>query len=134
MMDREAEATTGLQGNIALVDNFLQHCEDRELEHAQNYQASDIRIQFPGGVEHGSLDSLFGSASSDYTWVRKRRNRYFEGKSGNDDTVVSIGILYGIDNEGQPFDDVRYIDFFVLREGLIVEQLVWNDLAKNGIG
>ena len=133
-MDTETQATTGLQGNSALVDSFLQHCEDREIEQAQKYQASDIRIQFPGGVEHSSLDSIFRSASSDYKWVRKRRTRYFEGRSGDDDTVVSMGFLYGIDHEDQPFDNVRYIDVFVIRAGLIIEQLVWNDLAKDGIG
>lgn len=123
-----------LTGNSALVDTFLQLCEDREIERAREYLAPEIRIEFPGRVEHRSLESLFGAAKFDYQWVRKRRTRFFEGTSGNDHVVVSMGVLYGVDTHGKSFDGIRYVDNFVIRDGLIHEQLVWNDLAKEGIG
>lgn len=121
-------------GNAALVDAYLQLCEDREIDKASAFLDPEIRIEFPGNRVHRSLHELFSAAVSDYTWVRKRRTRYFEGVSGNDAVVVSMGGLYGVDLEGHPFDNVRYIDTFVIRDGLIREQLVWNDLAKEGIG
>lgn len=122
------------RGDAALVDAYLQLCEDREIDKASEFLDSEIRIEFPGNRVHRSLKELFSTAVSDYAWVRKRRTRYFEGASGDDSIVVSMGALYGVDLDGQPFDNVRYIDTFVIRNGLIREQLVWNDLATHGIG
>jgi hypothetical protein len=34
--------------------------------------------------------------------------------------------------DGSPFDGVRFIDRFALNDGLIVSQMVWNDLAEVG--
>lgn len=120
--------------NIAVVDGYLQLCEDREGEKASRVLHPEIRMEFPGGVVYRSLSDLFSASSSDYQWVRKRRTRYFEGKSSEGDIVVSMGMLYGVDLDGNPFDNIRYVDTFVLENSLIKEQLVWNDLAKSGIG
>jgi len=34
--------------------------------------------------------------------------------------------------DGVEFDDVCFIDWFVVRNGLIVDQVVWNDLFECG--
>jgi len=49
-----------------------------------------------------------------------------------------LGTLYGEWSDGTPFEGNRYIDRFVVRDGLIVSQDVWNDsadrlLIKNGL-
>ena len=63
--------------------------------------------------------------------MRKHRDRYLVGTEG-DPTVVSLGRLYGERLDGTAFDDIRYADVFVLRNGLIVEQHVYNDLSESG--
>ena len=63
----------------------------------------------------------------------------FETVAGEDETIVySLGTLYGEWPDGTPFEGNRYIDRFVVRDGLIVSQDVWNDsaerlLIKNGL-
>ncbi|MBA0050211.1 hypothetical protein E0L36_04645 [Streptomyces sp. AJS327] len=118
------------------VDRYLQLCEDRELNAATRLLAPEARLVFPGGRCYASLrDMAAGEGGGRYRWVRKRRERYFEGRTSDGlATVTSLGSLYGEDAWGTPFDGVRYVDVFVLRQGLIAEQHVCNDLAESGIG
>jgi hypothetical protein len=53
-----------------------------------------------------------------------------EGQTG---IVYVIGTLYGVNRQGVSFSNVRFIDRFVLRNGLIYQQDVWNDLAESGV-
>ncbi|MEO3854292.1 nuclear transport factor 2 family protein [Acrocarpospora sp. B8E8] len=118
----------------ALVDRYLQLCEDRDLAAASAFLAPGARLNFPGGRSHPSLAAMAAAASGAYRWVRKRRDRYFEAAGdGADQVVISLGTLYGEDLAGEPFSGVRYADVFVLRDGLIVEQNVFNDLPEAGI-
>lgn len=118
----------------ALVDRYLRLCEDRELDEASALLAPGARLVFPGNRVHSSLPEMAAASTMRYRWVRKERERYFEGVAGGGlATVTSLGTLYGEDLAGRPFSDVRYVDVFVLRDGLIVEQHVYNDLALAGI-
>jgi ketosteroid isomerase-like protein len=47
--------------------------------------------------------------------------------------VVSIGTLSGVDRESEPFEGVRYVDVYEVREGRITRLDVWNDLAVDGV-
>jgi ketosteroid isomerase-like protein len=113
---------------VRIVDDYLQLCEDGQLEQASRYLAPDARLVFPGGRSFGSLAEM--AAARRYRWARKRRDRYFVATAGEVTAVTSVGHLYGEDAAGIPFDSVRYADVFVLRAGLIVEQHVYNDLAE----
>ena len=115
-----------------LVDTYLQHCEDRELDAASQLLADGARLQFPGGATYSSLQEMV-EAPKAYTWVRKHRDRYVVSIEDDRTTVVSIGRLYGERLDGDPFEDIRYVDVFGLRENRIVEQLVWNDLPEAGL-
>lgn len=121
----------------ALVDRYLRLCEDRELDRAGAFLAPGARLVFPGNRVHASLPEMVAASTGRYRWVRKERERYFEGVEstgeGDQRTVTSLGTLYGEDLAGRPFTGVRYVDVFVLRDGLIVEQHVYNDLALAGI-
>jgi hypothetical protein len=117
-----------------VVDAYLQLCEDRELEAASRYLAPGVRLEFPGGEAYGSLAEMAASSGGKYRWVRKHRDRFAVGALDGRTTVTSIGTLYGERLDGRPFEGVRYVDVFVLDDdGLITEQLVWNDLAIAGI-
>jgi hypothetical protein len=44
--------------------------------------------------------------------------------------VYNIGTLYGEWPDGTEFSGNRYVDRYVLRDGLIVRMEVWNDSAE----
>jgi len=115
-----------------LVDSYLQHCEDRELDEAERYLDPEVRLEFPGGASYPSLRAMV-EAPKAYTWVRKHRDRYAVSVEGELTTVVSVGRLYGERLDGRAFEDIRYVDVFTLRHDRIVEQLVWNDLPEAGV-
>lgn len=114
--------------NVKLVDQYLQFAEDRNLAEASKLLADDVVMEFPGGVTFGSLEEMVQGAKSKYEWVKKKRTHYYEGKEEGGEIVVSIGTLYGVWRDGREFEGIRYIDFFIIRAGLIQKQRVWNDL------
>jgi hypothetical protein len=117
-----------------LVDTYLQLCEDRDLETAARHLAPGVRLEFPGGEVFGTLAELVAASGGKYRWVRKRRTRFAVGEIEGQTTVTSIGTLYGEALDGSPFEGIRYVDFFVVgADGLIHEQLVWNDLVVAGV-
>ncbi|MBT3078059.1 nuclear transport factor 2 family protein [Streptomyces bacillaris] len=125
---------TGQLSPAGTVDRYLQLCEDRELDRAQRLLAPSPRIVFPTGAVYGSLPEMVADQRGRYRWVRKHRTRFHTG-TGPDGlvTVTSLGTLYGVDLRDRPFEGVRYVDVFVLRDGLIAEQHVFNDLSDCGI-
>ncbi|MGB1877264.1 MAG: hypothetical protein ACPHGY_10195, partial [Rhodospirillaceae bacterium] len=52
-----------------------------------------------------------------------------EFQDGDETVVYSTGMLNGEALDGSAISEVRYIDRFVFRDGLMVDQQVWNDLA-----
>jgi hypothetical protein len=50
---------------------------------------------------------------------------------GSDETIVyQIGTLYGEWPDGTPFEGNRYVDRYVVRDGMIHQMDVWNDSAE----
>lgn len=129
---------TNVESARNMIDRFLQLCEDRQLDEASTYLAADVDIVFPGDRRYATLHDMAAASKGRYAWVRKNRTRYFVADHTNADgdheqVVTSIGTLFGEKNDGTAFTDVRYVDIFTIRNGLIVRQEVWNDLAENGI-
>lgn len=119
---------------IALVDRYLQHCEDRELSAASAmWGKRAVRIEFPGPVVFSSLEELVAGVRGQYAWVRKHRDEYAAAVNDAAITVTSIGRLYGENMDGVAFDDVRYVDVFTVVDGEICAQRVWNDLLISGV-
>jgi hypothetical protein len=117
----------------ALVDKFLQLNEDRKIEEVQAMLAPGCKIEFPGGKRFKTQVEMIENAKTRYLWVKKNRERYFVGANENQTTVTSIGTLYGENLAGVPFEGIRYIDVFVIENGLITEQMVWNDFCESGV-
>jgi len=105
---------------------------------AAKYVGPNFSLTFPGGrhYDHPSGASAFNKHR--YKVVKKRMD-IFDVVPGEDQTIVySIGTLYGEWPDGTPFEGNRYIDRFIVRDGLIVQQEVWNEsaerlLAKNNL-
>lgn len=111
---------------------FLRVMEERDLGSARSMLASDVVMTFPG-ASYRSLDEMVGSARGRYQWVKKRVQRT-ESYGSDDGAVVFVsGTLYGVNLDGVPFEDVRFIDRFEVVGGLIARQEVWNDLAESGV-
>jgi hypothetical protein len=117
----------------AIVDKFLQLGEDRKIDEMESMMAPDSKIEFPGGKCFSTQAEMVESAKGRYSWVRKHRDRYFVGEDGDQTTVTSIGTLYGENLAGVAFEGIRYVDVFVIKNGLITEQMVWNDFCESGV-
>jgi hypothetical protein len=117
----------------ALIDKFLQLNEDRKLDEVEAMIAPGCKIEFPGGIRFANMNEMVANAKTRYSWVKKHRDRYFVGVNGNQHTVTSIGTLYGVNLAGEEFEGIRYVDVFVIEDGLITEQMVWNDFCESGV-
>ena len=122
---------TAAKDSIDVVEAFLVAIGSGRLDNAQARLAGDAELVFPGGRRFGSLTELAAGSQSRYRWVDKRRDLYEATEDGG--LVWSTGRLFGENRHGVHFDGVRYVDRFRLRDGLIVEQWVWNDLAETGV-
>lgn len=122
------------QAVIALVTGYLDACERRDLEAAATALAPDARLTFPGGRVFTDLPAMVADASQRYRVVRKHAARTFASAEEEGAwTVVQSGALSGEGLDGRPFSGIRYLDVFRVRDGLIVEQQVYNDFAEAGI-
>jgi hypothetical protein len=105
---------------------------------AAKFVGAEFSLTFTGGRKFDSPTGATGFNARRYKWVKKKMDR-FETVPGETETIVySLGTLYGEWPDGTPFEGNRYVDRFVVRNGLIVAQDVWNDsaerlLTKNGI-
>jgi hypothetical protein len=71
--------------------------------------------------------------ASRYKWVKKaieRTETVARAPEATEDVVYSLGTLYGEWPDGTPFEGNRYVDRYVVRDGLITHMDVWNDSAE----
>ena len=115
---------------MEIVRTYLRLVEERHLDEAGRYLAPEAEIIFPGGRRFDDLDAQVAAAAGRYRSIRK----VFEGfdviGTGESIVVYAFGELEGEDMAGRRFAGVRFIDRFEMREGLITNHRVWNDLAE----
>ena len=112
-----------------LVWDFLTLFAQQRYVDANAYLAPGARMLFPGGHAFFDCTALPRRSSGIYRWVKKRLERIDECASDEGVIVYNYGTLRGEWLDGEPFDGVRYIDRFVVRDGRITDQQVWNDLC-----
>jgi hypothetical protein len=118
----------------ALVKKFLTAMEDRDLETANTIIAPDAKIVFPGGKVFDNQEEMVTAARGRYQRIKKEFAQIDTAVLPQGGVVVYVmGTLYGLNNFGVNFAGVRYIDRFVVEDGLIVSQEVWNDLSEPGV-
>ena len=115
-----------------IVDEFLRLVMIPDPAAAKRYTSPDLQITFTGGrkMRDPAETSAFNAAR--YRWVKKRIERTETVLGGTDaETVVySLGTLYGEWPDGASFEGNRYVDRYVVSNGLIVKMDVWNDSAE----
>lgn len=112
------------------VRAYLAAMEAREIDKARGYLAPGFFMIFPGNHRFTELEELIAWAKPRYQWVAKRYERYDEAPGDEDTAVYCYGTLYGEWPDGTPFEGIRFIDRFTVRNGKIVDQRVWNDMAE----
>ena len=103
---------------------------------ASRYTAPDMKITFTGKRAMREPADCTKFNASRYKWVKKSIVRTDvvipsaqEAELG-ETVVYSIGTLYGEWPDGQPFEGNRYVDRYVVKNGLITHMDVWNDSAE----
>jgi hypothetical protein len=120
--------------DVRRVLDYLRHTEAGRLDEARAYLSADVRHTFPGGREFADLGEWFTYFRSRMKRIRKRDHQVDVCPVRTGDLVIYVhGFLEGETVLGETFDDVRFIDRFVVRKGKIVDQQVWNDLAERGV-
>lgn len=113
----------------SLVRTFLAAMEARDLERASRLLADDFVMRFPGSAPMTRLAELVEWAGDRYRFVGKRIHAFDSCDKADHTVVVCHGELHGEWPDGTPFDGVRFIDRFEVRNGKLLRQEVWNDLA-----
>ena len=113
------------------VRSFLSAMEARDLATARSFLAADFRMLFPGGAAFSALEELVAWGKTRYRFVRKSYEAFDEcfGEAGL--TVYCFGTLSGEWLDGKPFENIRFIDRFMVENGKLIDQKVWNDLAES---
>lgn len=118
---------------IEIVTRYLEAATARRLDEARAYLAGGAEFIFPDG-RFRNLEEMAASASRRYRWVKKTCESWDVAERDDGAIVVfSTGTLCGENLHGVPFEGIRYIDRFVIRDGKIMSQQVWNDLDASGV-
>lgn len=114
------------------VEEFFDRMDDHTArETVGELFAEDAVITVPGGRFEGpdAPAEFLAFLEPRYERADKEFDRWIE--SGSE--VVSIGTLYGVDDDGDEFEGVRYVDVYEVADGEIQRLDVWNDLAVEGV-
>ena len=116
----------------SVVAAYLERSMVPDPQGAAAFVAPDLQITFTGGRKFSPPSEPTGFNAKRYAWVKKRPGRMDAAidPTTGDVHVYNTGHLFGAWRDGTVFDGNRYIDTFVVRDGLIVETQVWNDSAE----
>lgn len=128
------ENYTELTDAISLVDEYLKTSEAEGMASVAHLLAEDVLIIWPGGRKTEGKAAALAAAPSRYRSLHKNRDHYAAARISNGTIeVTGRGRLYGETKAGVRFEDIRYVDVFVIDRGQIHEQHVWSDVAISGI-
>ena len=119
-----------------IVNEFLRLIMIPDPASASRFTASEMQIVFTGKRPMRAPAECTQFNQARYKWVKKRIERTEtvqtdEQTASTEGVVVySLGTLYGEWPDGTPFEGNRYVDRYVVRDGLITHMDVWNDSAE----
>lgn len=113
-----------------VVRSFLGAMEARDLEAARSYLGDGFQMTFPGDARFARLEELVGWAKQRYRRVAKDYEGFDTAPGADGVVVYCFGTLSGEWLDGMAFSGIRFIDRFLVRDGRIVDQRVWNDMGE----
>lgn len=114
-----------------LVRDFLAAMARRDLAAARRFLDPDFTMTFPGDHRFTTLEELVAWAGERYRSVDKSYDGFDVAPDRDGVVVYCFGTLNGLWLDGSAFSGIRFIDRFVVRNGGLVEQRVWNDLGEH---
>ena len=116
----------------AVVDEYLRLLMIPDPDAARRLAAPDLQIRFTGGRAMREPSECAAFNASRYAWVKKRveATEVMSGATDAHAIVYSRGTLHGAWLDGTPFEGNRYVDRYVVKNGLIAQMDVWNDSAE----
>jgi ketosteroid isomerase-like protein len=116
----------------AIIDAYLALLMKPDPEGARRYVSPALRIRFTGGRVMRDPAECTAFNASRYAWVKKRfeATEVVAGATPDCAVVYNRGTLHGEWRDGTPFEGNRYVDRYVVKDGLITEMDVWNDSAE----
>lgn len=113
-----------------IVRRFLALVSAFDLDGGRTLIAPGARMVFPGGASSTDFADMLARLKSRYRRCDKTFERFDVIEQATGDTIVyCYGTLEGEWADGTPYSGIRYIDRFVIRDGRITDQKVWNDTA-----
>ena len=115
-----------------IVEEFFDRMgDDERRDTVGELFADDAVIVLPGAQFEGpeAAEEFLAFLAPRYEWADKEFDRWITTEKH----VVSIGTLYGVDNDGEEFSDVRYADIYDIEDGEIQRLDIYNDLAVDGV-
>lgn len=109
-----------------VVRQYLEAMERRDLAAARSLLAPGFFMVFPGNRRFDSLEQLVEWARGRYRSARKTCERFDAMR----EAVYCHGTLHGELLDGTPYSGIRFIDRFTVRDGRLIDQQVWNDMAE----
>lgn len=119
-----------MKTNYDLIDHFLGHLGNRDLQAASAMLSPQFQLTVSGGHEFRKLEEFAAFSKGRNGPTVKHRERYEGFESDGTAVVYSLGYMSGSWLDGTEFDRVRYVDRFELRNGLIEKMDVWSDMAE----
>ena len=119
-----------------VVNEFLRLIMIPDPLAASRFADSSMKIIFTGKRTMREPADCTKFNALRYKWVKKRIDRTdvvmpsAEEAALGETVVYSIGTLYGEWPDGKPFEGNRYVDRYVVKNGLITQMDVWNDSAE----
>lgn len=116
----------------AIVDEYLRLLMIPDPAAASQYVAPGLQIHFTGGRAMKAPAECAAFNATRYQWVKKNIDATETVVGGTDEETIvySRGTLYGAWPDGKPFEGNRYVDRYVVKQGLITQMDVWNDSAE----
>ena len=116
---------------VHIARRYLVLMEQRDLDGALRLVHADAVFIFPGGAVRKSLADIVAGSARRYQHVGKTIEACDAYIEDDDCAIVYVrGALHGRWPDGRDFADIRFIDRFEVRGGLIVRQDVWNDAGE----
>lgn len=110
---------------------FLRLLEARDVDAARAYVSDRCRFVFPGGREPDGIDAIVAQSRRRYRRIGKTVERADAFATPEGVVVYVSGVLHGEWNDGGAFTSIRFIDRFLVVDGRISAQEVWNDAGEH---